>query len=408
MQPLTFITLGTNSESSSELREALANSGRARLLVECQSFEQMIADVSRLRPSAAVVTVGSEDSNRELALIKQLAAGCPDTAVLCAARNASPALILGSMRAGAREFIQLPIIAEEFRTVIDSVVEFAAARMNSAQDNGRVIAVFSGKGGSGVSFFSTNLAAAMGVSTLLVDLNLQSGDAASFLGLETKYSLADFVHNRARLDDALMTSLVTPHSTNLAVLAAPLEAHEAEDIKPQDVTEILHLLRHRYASVILDLPHTFDPVTVAALDLSDDILVVLTLDIPGLRATKRALKVFDHLDYPREKVHVVVNRWSKNIDVQLQKVEAHLGERLIGFVPNDYRRVMDSINLGNPLVRADPSSKITAEIRRIAALVSGSNGHVPPPPRKNLLGGVFGRQSPTGPLDLSKLLGESS
>jgi pilus assembly protein CpaE len=408
MQPLTFITLGTNPESSSELREALANSDRARLLVECQSFEQMIADVSRLRPSAAVVTVGSEDSNKEVALIKQLAAACPDTAVLCAARNASPALILGSMRAGAREFIQLPIIAEEFRTVIDSVVEFAAARMNSAQDNGRVIAVFSGKGGSGVSFFGTNLAAAMGVSTLLVDLDLQSGDAASFLGLETKYSMADFVHNRARLDDALMTSLVTPHSTNLAVLAAPLEAHEAEDIKPQDVTEILHLLRHRYASVILDLPHTFDPVTVAALDLSDDILVVLTLDIPGLRATKRALKVFDRLDYPREKVHVVVNRWSKNIDVQLQKVEAHLGERLIGFVPNDYRRVMDSINLGNPLVRADPSSKITAEIRRIAALVSGSNGHVPPPPRKNLLGGVFGRQSPTGPLDLSKLLGESS
>jgi len=147
---------------------------------------------------------------------------------------------------------------------------------------------------------------------------------------------------------------------------------------------------------------------VAALDLADDILVVLTLDIPGIRATKRALKVFERLDYRRDKVHVVVNRWSKNIDVQLQKVEAHLGEQLIGFVPNDYRNVMESINLGRPLVHADPASKITAEIKRIAALVSG-NGHSPSaPPRKKLLGTMFSRQSPTAPLDLSKMLGESS
>jgi pilus assembly protein CpaE len=354
------------------------------------------------------VTLDPENSEKEFSLIKQLASTCPDTAIIFAARDPSPALILGGMRAGAREFIQMPIAAEEFRTVIDRVVEFCAGRENSTNTHGRVIAVFSGKGGSGVSFFGTNLAAAMGVPTLLVDLNLQAGDAASFLGLETKYSLADFVHNRARLDDSLMTSLVTPHSTNLAVLAAPLEAHEAEDIKPQDVSEILYLLRQRYECLVLDLPHTFDPVTVAALDMADDILVVLTLDIPGIRGTKRALKVFERLDYRPDKVHVVVNRWSKHIDVQLQKVEAHLGEQLIGFVPNDYRKVMDSINLGNPLVQADPSSKITAEIKRIAALVSG-NGHSPSaPPRRKLLGTMFSRPSPTTSLDLTKMIRESS
>ena len=407
MQPLTFITLSKNAQSSDELRDALADSGRAHLLADCHSLEQMLADVKRLHPSAAVVTLDPDDSEKEFSLIKQLASTCPDTAIIFAARDPSPALILGGMRAGAREFIQLPIVADEFRTVVDRVVEFCAGRENSLNTHGRVIAVFSGKGGSGVSFFGTNLAAAMGVSTLLVDLNLQAGDAASFLGLETKYSLADFVHNRARLDDSLMTSLVTPHSRNLAVLAAPLEAHEAEDIKPQDISEILYLLRQRYECLVLDLPHTFDPVTVAALDLADDILVVLTLDIPGIRGTKRALKVFERLDYHRDKVHVVVNRWSKHIDVQLQKVEAHLGEQLIGFVPNDYRKVMDSINLGNPLVQADPSSKITAEIKRIAALVSG-NGHSPTaPPRRKLLGTMFSRPSPTTSLDLTKMIGES-
>jgi pilus assembly protein CpaE len=396
--------MGNNPDDSKEIRDALATSSRARLLADCDDSDQLLADVVRLRPSAAVIILGSNNSEREFALIKQLAATCPDTALITAARDASPALILGSLRSGAREFIELPIIADEFRTVIDRVVEFRAGVENSSKQCGRMIAVFSGKGGAGVSFFGTNLAAAMGVPTLLVDLNLQAGDAASFLGLDTKYSLTDFVNNRTRLDDSLMTSLVTSHSANLAVLPAPLEAHEAEDVKPQDVSEILHLLTQRYECIVLDLPHTFDPVTVAALDLADDILLVFTLDIPGIRSTQRALKVFDRLDYPRRKVHVVVNRWSKNIDVQLQKVETHLGEQLIGFVPNDYRKVMDSINLGRPLVQADPSSKITAEIKRIAALVGGNGHPTSTLPRKNLLGSMFGRQSPASPLDISKML----
>jgi len=403
MQALTFITLSRNTESSVEIRYALASSGRVRLLADCDSPEQMLSEVMRLRPSAAVITVEPDDSEKEFALIKQLVAASPSTAIITAARAASPALILSSMRSGAREFLQLPIIADEFQTVLDRTAEFCEAEENTSKKIGRIVALFSGKGGAGLSFFSTNLAAAMSGSTVLVDLNLQAGDAASFLGLEVKYSLADFVRNRARLDDSLITSFITPHSANLALLAAPLEAHEAEDIKPQDVSEILHLLGQRYECIVLDLPHTFDPVTVAALDLADDILLVLTLDIPGIRSTRRALKVFDRLNYPRRKVHVVVNRWSKDIDVQLQKVEVHLGEQLIGFVPNDYRKVMDSINLGHPLVQADPSSKITAEIKRIAALVA--RNHTPSAqPRRRILGTMFGRQSPPSSMDLTKML----
>ena len=404
MQELTFVTLGKKPESMQEIRDALVTSARTRILAAWDDPDRFRADVLRLRPSAAIILLETENQEREFALIKQLASACPETTIIGIAADASPATILGSMRAGAREFLQLPIVPKEFETVLERIQEFSAA--GNSTRGGRTVAVFSAKGGAGVSFFGTNLAAAMTVPTLLVDLNLQAGDAASFLGLEAKYSLADFVLNRARLDDSLMTSLVTPHSHNLAVLAAPLEAHEAEDIKPEDVSEILHLLKQRYECIVLDLPHTFDPVTVAALDLADDILVVLTLDIPGIRGAKRALKVFERLAYRREKVHLVVNRWSKGIDVQLQKVEVHLGEQLIGFVPNDYRKVMDSINLGQPLVRSDPSSKLTLEIKRIAALVN-NRSQSPSAPQRKRFGTIFNRER-TAPLDLVKLLGESS
>lgn len=401
MQPLTFITLSKDEEVSRELKDALIGSGRARLLSACETSEQLLSDLVRLRPSAVLIHVTTATSDKDFALIKQLTAKSPNTAIISTSNEPVPALILGSMRAGAREFLQLPILADEFRTVMDRMMEFSATVESPTKKKAHVIATFSGKGGAGVSFLATNLAAAMPDSTLLVDLNLQAGDVASFLGLDIKYSLTDFVRNRARLDDSLMTSLITQYSSDLALLPAPLEAHEAEDIGPQDLSEVLYLLGQRYEHIIIDLPHTFDPVTVAALDLADDILLVLTLDIPGIRSTKRALKVFDRLNYPKRKVHVIVNRFSKNNDVPLQKVETHLGEQLIGFVPNDYRKVMDSINLGRPLVQSDAGSKISLEIKRIAALVKGSNHDASPQPRKGLFNSVFGRSKSQNGLEFS-------
>ncbi len=401
MQPLTFTTLSKNQEVSRELKEALIGSGRARLLSSCDTPELLLSDLVRLRPSAVIIHVTTATSEKDFALIKQLIVKNPNTAIITTSEEPAPALILGSMRAGAREFLQLPILSDEFRTVMDRMMEFSATVESPTKKKAHVIATFSGKGGAGVSFIATNLAAAMPDSTLIVDLNLQAGDIASFLGLDIKYSLTDFVRNRTRLDDSLMTSLITQYSNDLALLPAPLEAHEAEDIGPQDLSEVLYLLGQRYEHIIIDLPHTFDPITVAALDLADDILLVLTLDIPGIRSTKRALKVFDRLNYPKKKVHVIVNRFSKNNDVPLQKIETHLGEQLIGFVPNDYRKVMDSINLGRPLVQSDAGSKISLEIKRIAALVKGQNHDASPQPRKGLFNSVFGRSKSQNGLEFS-------
>lgn len=405
MHSLSFITLNKDVEVSKEIREALSATSRVRVLAESQDAETLLSDTLRLRPSAVIIVLETDASERAFSLIKKLNAAVPETAIITAASNASPPLILGSMRAGAREFLQLPIVADELRTVLDHVAELCTTEGQSHRQ-ARLAAVFSSKGGSGVSFLSANLAAAMNVPTLLVDLNLQAGDAASLMGLDPKYSLADFAANRNRLDDALISSMITSHSRNLSLLAAPREAHEADDVTVRDVSEVLHIMSRRYECIVLDLPHTFDPVTLAALDLADDILLVMTMDIPGIRSTKRALKVFERLGYPRGKIRVVVNRWSKSIDVELQKVEAHLDEHLVGFVPNDYRKVIESINLGQPLVQSEPSSKLTIEIKRIASLVHGNSHTNSAQPRRGLLGSVFGRarnNGSNGSLELSAM-----
>jgi pilus assembly protein CpaE len=391
-QPLSFVVLSTGLNTFKEIRASLQEVD-GRLLAGGDDPEQVYEQIVHLRPNAAIITLGP-NTEQGIALVERLTNEGVPTALICAAREPSGELILRGMRAGAREFLRLPINREEFSTVMARTAEFCSTRVETPKKKGRMIAVFSSKGGCGTTFMATNLAAATNRPTVLVDLNLQAGDLPLFLGVEAKYSIADLVENRARMDDSLLTSYLTPYSSNLALLAAPREADSADDIEPEHVFEALERLRERYEYVVLDPQHTFDAITLAALDQADDIVLVLTLDIPAIRSAQRSLEIFDRLGYPRKKVRVVVNRWSKQIDLDLRQVEKFLGEPVVGFVPSDYQTAVTSINLGQPLVQSDSASKIAVEIKRIMGTLLGDSASViaEQPQRRSLLGSLFGGQ----------------
>ena len=403
-QQLTFVILSSGLDSLRELRGALAARDHTRLLAAGDDTEQMLPEIERLRPSAAIVTIGSEPEQR-LRFIERVASVSPATAVLCASRDASSDLILRALRAGARDFLRLPLNPAEFETVLARTAEFCHVQPEAPKKQGRAVAVFSSKGGCGTSFIATNLAASLNAPTVLVDLNLQAGDLTLYLGVEPKYSVADLVENRESVDDAMLKSYLAPHSSNLSLLAAPREADAADDIEAEHVFSVIQILRERFDFVVIDPQHTFDPITLAALDQVDEILMVLTLDIPAIRSAQRALAIFDRLGYPRHKVRIVVNRWSKQIDLDLRQVERYLSERVMGFVTSDYRAVVNSINLGQPLVEAEPASRIAGEIRQIAASIAAGGGGAhaaalatspeAEAERRGLLAGLFRRQAKT-------------
>jgi pilus assembly protein CpaE len=385
-QPITLVVLSTALDNFKEIRAALTTDSRLQLLAGGNDAEQVQEEIVRLKPSAAIIALG-ESPEHAIKLIQKLHKECPGTALISAAQNASGDLILRSLRAGAREFLHLPIKAEELKTVFDRITETPTAQVEAPKKRGRMIAVFSSKGGCGTSFIATNLAAANSKPTVLVDLNLQAGDLPLYLGVDPKYSIAEVVDNHARLDEALIMSFVTPCTSNLSLLAAPKQADSADEIEPEHVFAVLQRLRQSFDYVILDPQHTFDSITLAALDQSDEIVLVLSLDIPAIRSTQRALEIFDRLGYPRKKVRIVVNRWSKQIDLDLREVEKFLGEPVVGFVPSDYQTAVNSINLGTPIVRSDPGSKIAQEIKRIAQKLSDGAAVVDedePQPRKSL------------------------
>src|SRR5215470_14180511 len=209
---LTFIILSRDVTDSRELSRALSAHPGASLLMTSDDAEQVFTETSRLRPSGVVINL-NHMGEPALKLVQRIVSECPSTAVICASRDSSPDLILRSMRTGARDFIRLPINEDELTTVIDRTAEFAREHADDEpKKRGRAIAVFSSKGGCGTSLIATNLALMQKTPTVLVDLNLQSGDLELLLGVKPKFSLADVVENRDRLDDALLASYITPHS----------------------------------------------------------------------------------------------------------------------------------------------------------------------------------------------------
>src|SRR5215207_4877501 len=376
---LTFILLCKDQGDTREITRAFSSYPGASLLMTTDDSEQAVAETVRLRPSAVVINFALL-GDLGLKLVQRIVAECPKTAVICASREASPDLILRSLRVGARDFIRLPILDEELSTVMDRTSEFSAGQTDSeVKKRGRAIAVFSSKGGCGCSLIATNLAMLQTTSTVLMDLNLQSGDLELMLGVRPKFSLADVVDNRDRLDDALLTSYLTPRSKNVSLLAAPLKAESAEDIEPRHIYEVMELLRRRFDTLIIDTPHSFDAVTISALDHAGQILMVLTLEIHAIRSTRRALEIFDRLGYPRKKIRLVVNRWSKHVELDQKQVEDFLGERVVGYVQSDYRAAVNSINLGQPMVESAPTSRVTTDLRNIAMKLFDGNIDQPAP-----------------------------
>jgi len=372
-QSLTVVVLSTDLDNFNEIHAALSADGRAQLLSGGNDVDQVYEEVVRHNPSAAIISLGA-GADQAIKLIQRLKAECPKTAIISAAYETSADLILQSLRAGAREFLRLPINPDELRTVLDRVSDFCAGQVEAAKKTGRMTAVFSSKGGCGTTFIAANLAATINARTVLVDLNLEAGDLQLFLNVSPKYSIADMVARHGRLDERLISAFVTPYSKNLDLLAAPKEVDPIDKIKPEHVFEVLQRLRECYEHVILDPQHTFDAITLAALDQSDGVIVVLTLDIPAIRSAQRTLQVFDRVGYPRAKIRIVVNRWSKQIDLDLHQVEKILGEPVLASLPSDYQTVVNSINLGTPLVESSAKSKIAQEIKRVAHAVSSGAG----------------------------------
>lgn len=347
------------------LREDAA--GRSVVLVE-GGMSKLRGIAEQQRPDVLVVEGMCRDVE-ELGSLEYISMHCPQTMVVMLCSNHTPEFLINAMRAGVKEVLPAPVTRESLRAAI---ARMAAKRGIAVQPRprGQVLAFIGCKGGSGATFVATNLGwqlAAAGESVLLIDFNLQFGDAVLFMhDRKPPHNLADVARNVQRLDASLLAGSLVRAAPNYGILAAPEDPGQAMEVKPEHVDALLNLAVAEYDFVVVDVGRILDAVTLRVLDKANRIFPVLQTTLPFMRDANRLLAVFRSLGYAAEKIGLVVNRHGKNAELTLEDVERTLGIADIRTVPNSYAAVAASIDRGTPIARMAKTNPVARALEEFA------------------------------------------
>jgi len=204
----------------------------------------------------------------------------------------------------------------------------------------------------------------------LVDADLQFGDVCLVLQLEPKFTVVNAAAELHRLDAQLLDSILTPHPTGLKVLAAPLEPAFADDITTAGLLQILELMRSMFDYVVVDTASLLDELLLSLLEKSDQIMMVVDMDLPSVKNAKLALETLRLLKFPTNKVRLVLNRSNAKARLDDREIEGALKSQIQARIPSD-GDVAASVNEGRPVVESSPRSKVAKGFHEVMELVVG-------------------------------------
>ncbi len=288
-------------------------------------------------------------------------------------------ILAEALDAEVADVIPLPQLTENIVFAIRKACQ-AEKRSGASQSHmGKVATVFSPKGGIGKTCVSTNLAATFAKyhkeRTLLLDLDLQFGDAAIMLGIEPEKTIYDLVVAPGELDTEKLAGYTTPHPCGLDVLPAPIRPEDAELVTEGKLARLLEVARASYDIIIVDTSPFFHGPMLATLDRTDLLLLLCGLDIPTIKNVRLGLQTLELLSFPNERIRVILNRANTNVGLKRSEVEETLRTKVHVELPSD-RAVPMAVNRGKPVALADPGADFSKAIRGLADMV-GARGSSP-------------------------------
>lgn len=322
----------------SNLRQLLELEPEIEVVGEAADGEEALVLARQHHPDLVIMDIGMPvmDGIRATEI---MTVELPQTAIIILSCQDEGEYLRKAMAAGARDYITKPPASEELLGTIHRVYElekkrrqnqggFLGTQLEKPGEPGKIISVFSTKGGVGKSVIAVNLAVAIAQftqkKTAIIDLNLQFGDVALLFDLLPRRTISDLVGEANFSEPKILKGYLTTHTSGVSILPAPLRPEYAEVVHAEQVKDILGTLKDIYDYIIIDTHQAFDDLTLATLDISDFILMVTVLDILTVKNIKLALEAIRLLNYEPQKIRLVLNQVFTRNNISIKDLEAHL------------------------------------------------------------------------------------
>jgi pilus assembly protein CpaE len=360
-------------ETRENLRKLLFFESDIEVVGAATNGEEGISMAGELKPDIVLMDInmpGIDGITASEAITQQV----PLTQIVMMSVQGEADYLRRSMLAGAREFLIKPFSSDELITSIRRVYELGASRRQAMpattgptlprldkerprEELGKVIAIFSSKGGTGCSTVAVNLAIALRQSqnaqVAVVDGSLQFGDVAVLLNLQATRTIADLAPHIDELDQDMLNNVLVPHSSGIKALLAPPRPEMADLIAPGVMNAVLSKLRHLYNYIIVDTWSSLHDITLTILDAADRIILITTPDIPSIYNTKLFFEVTEALEYPTGKAILVLNKADRRTNIRAEDIQASIKYPVSSQLPLDERVATTAVNQGVPYMLSE-------------------------------------------------------
>ena len=353
--------------------------GGLQIVAVCADWQEMQELLHARRIDAAIVNLDGGRGDDGSYVVRRIAEVAPDCGIIGVSQNAQPDTIISAMRAGCSQFVRWPIDQDDLRAAIDRVRQKCTATTGDC----RRICVIGSAGGAGTTTVACNLAMELahvtGSRCGLVDMDLQYGDVACAFDATPKYSIADVCRPGTEIDRTLLEDAAEDLACNVSILVGPQAVDVSLELSQDGLDQMFRTLSQMFPFVVVDLPRYFSPTSIVALSGTDRVILLTQLTVPHLRNATRIYEGLLQLGIDEERIEITLNRCNASFErIKPEEVEKHFGRPVFGAIPNDYKRIGSSRDLGHPIMSDSPNSPARLAIQDIARrLASGYLGEDP-------------------------------
>ena len=376
MEKIKVVIVDDIEETRKNIKTLLSFEKGIEVIGEAENGKEALFIINEAKPDVVLMDINMPVMDG-IKATEEITLTVPETTIIIMSVQGEQEYLKRAMSAGAREFLNKPFSGDDLIRVVQKAYLMEAKRKENytvpklkEEIKSKVITVFSTKGGVGKTTIASNLAVSIARTTkkkvALLDLDLQFGDIAIMLNVSVKNTISDLIKEFGQLNDELMDEYLLTHFSGVRVLPAPIRPEYAEYITSNHVEKIIAILKENYHYIIIDTSANFHETVLTALDLSDNILMVSTIDLPTIKNIKAGLDVMESLHYNKEKIKIILNKASEQYGIKYKDFENAIKHNVWAYVPEDNSTVITSANKGFPFVMTRTETKVAKAIVGIA------------------------------------------